>query len=254
MFTRGASNYQEEARVQREVANELYIQISQGRVPHRILELGCGCGFLTEHLFHKYPEATIDAYDISSSMLEMGKNGISHNGRISWYKADLRECLFFNEYDLVTSSSSLHWIHSLPDLFSRIHSALSKEGEFLFSVMLEGTLGELQEVRKRVAPENSPRGTLPSADLINHTLEDANFELLSFQKCSYEECYSSARAFLNHIHTIGVTGGANLRGKKPLSRQEIENLLVTYQESYQRHGNQVYATYEVGYFRAQRGR
>lgn len=47
-----------------------------GKAPRRILEVGCGTGFLTQMLHEAWPEAELIATDIAPKMLERARNRV----------------------------------------------------------------------------------------------------------------------------------------------------------------------------------
>ncbi|PHJ38216.1 hypothetical protein P378_10315 [Desulforamulus profundi] len=73
-FCRGASTYDQYAKVQKKMAQELSNKITAvGKEFREILEIGCGTGFLTELLAREFPRANILALDISPRMIKVAK-------------------------------------------------------------------------------------------------------------------------------------------------------------------------------------
>ena len=120
--------------------------------PRRILELGCGTGFLTRQLLESFRQAQIDAIDISAAMIEQARREVGFNDRVHWHVCDVRDYQAPTLYDLIASSSSLQWMQPLHDLFVHLASMLRPGGRLLCSLMVEGTLGELHRLRREIAP------------------------------------------------------------------------------------------------------
>lgn len=66
-----AETYDAAARVQRLIAEDLAVRVSGLGLPHhpRVLEVGCGTGFLTAALVDRLPEPHITATDIAPAMV-----------------------------------------------------------------------------------------------------------------------------------------------------------------------------------------
>jgi len=75
-FSRAANNYDTLALFQKELAEELLNQlsaISYQLSAIKILDIGCGTGFLTYGLAEKFPYANIFGVDISHDMLKVAR-------------------------------------------------------------------------------------------------------------------------------------------------------------------------------------
>ena len=161
-FSRAAAVYHTRAELQRAVARKLLQYLSGPVEAERILELGCGTGFLTGNLLEFLARARIDAIDISATMIEQARRAVAANERIHWHVCDVWDYQAGAVYDLISSSSSLQWMQPLDALFCRLASMLKPGGRLLCSLMVEGTLGELHRLRREIAPHKSPRDRLPT--------------------------------------------------------------------------------------------
>ncbi|MGA1870298.1 MAG: class I SAM-dependent methyltransferase [bacterium] len=75
----------------------------------RILDVGCGKGFLLYELSKLLPDATVTGFDISHYALEHAKEEIKEN--LFLYKAQDPYPFGDNEFDLVISLTTLHNLH-----------------------------------------------------------------------------------------------------------------------------------------------
>jgi malonyl-CoA O-methyltransferase len=205
-FSKGAANYDKSATFQKYAASELEKKISSC-VPElvpgsKILELGCGTGFLTKRLFSHYPETEITVTDISGQMLELCKTNT--NGIKVWkkhfVKCDIEENLPVGNYDLIVSSLSFQWILNLRRLAERMKGLLSPGGVLIFSMLVEPTFGTL---RKSFSDLNVP---YPAPRFLTESDIEKTFMVFNdniFGSDLHREYYPSTIAFLKHLNSIG---------------------------------------------------
>jgi malonyl-CoA O-methyltransferase len=251
-FTAAANTYAARATIQAAVARSLVRLIQPSEAVARILEVGCGTGILTRHMLGGFPNAVIDAIDISEGMIAAASSQFRAAPTISWHAADARTFRAHQPYDLIVSSCALHWIHPLADGLTNLANQLAPGGRFAFSLMLDGTLCELHESRLRVAPGKPPLSRLPRLREVTDTLQAAGCVISDSCEETLLETYISSSEFLRALHELGLTGGAVSRATTPLSRGEIQRLVADYQERYHDENQRVRATFRVGYIRAAR--
>ena len=249
-FSAAAPTYDAHARVQNAVAAKLVRLIPSSNSVAHILEVGCGTGALTRHLLGSFPQATVDAIDISPKMIETACRNFSAAPTIHWHVADARNFHGRNLYELITSNCALHWVDPLLEGLHNLAQRLKSGGQFTFSIMLDGTLHELREARLRVAPDKQPEGRLPRLSEVIDSLELSGCSVLESLEETELESYPSATDFLRAIHDMGVTGGAVSRALTPLTRGELSRLIADYDSHYRSDDSSVSATYEVGYIKA----
>jgi len=81
----------------------------------RILDLGCGDGILTKQLSLLVPNGFVLGIDSSKGMIETAKEQESSN--VSFRLLSINEIDFKNEFDLIFSNATLHWIIEHRNLF-----------------------------------------------------------------------------------------------------------------------------------------
>lgn len=245
-FSAAAETYDRHARPQLALAQSV-VSMLPGICPERILELGSGTGQLTRILMTRFPGVIIDAVDSAEKMVEHSRIKFRNCRQINWIVGDARTYRGNAPYPLIVSSSALHWVADLEAALKNIFECLEPGGTFALGMMLQGTLRELHELRRTIAPEKSPPVTLPAYGEISDRLQSAGFHLHRRMRSEEEIFYKDAEAFLRAIHEQGVTGGRVSAGKAPLSRGELSRLVADYQETYAAEGG-VYATYESAVF------
>ncbi|ACY96578.1 MULTISPECIES: trans-aconitate 2-methyltransferase [Thermomonospora] len=112
--------------------------------PRRVADLGCGTGELTLLLARRWPEATIDAIDISPQMITAalsgadvrtdGQAGTALGGRVRFAVADVRDWRPARPVDLIVSNAVLHWVPGHEELLARWVDCLTAGGCLAFQV------------------------------------------------------------------------------------------------------------------------
>lgn len=129
-----------------ELIYNMFHYIPEEFKPKRILDLGCGTGNLTDQMFKTFPEAEIDALDISEEILNESRKRFSHVPNIRYIQADFKTLhLPPGSYDLVMSSIAIHHIED-PDkikLYREVFQALTPGGIFIFADQTRGITDEI---------------------------------------------------------------------------------------------------------------
>ncbi len=245
-FSAAAETYDRHARPQLALAQSVASMLPE-MYPEQILELGPGTGQLTRLLVERFPEVTVDAVDVSEKMVAHSRTKFSNYPQINWIVDDAQTFWGGDRYPLIVSSSALHWVADLKAACENIFECLEPGGTFALGMMLQGTLKELHDLRKEIAPEKTPDITLPTYEETKACLQAAGFHLERRKHSEEEIIYDDAKAFLKAIHEQGVTGGKVSAGNAPLSRTELSRLVADYQENHASDGG-VYATYETATF------
>lgn len=109
----------------------------------RILDLGCGDGFLTEKI--QALGARIHGVDASTSMIRAAqKRGLSA-------EVTSGEALnFVDEFDAVFSNAALHWMKNSTEVISGVHRALKPKGRFIGEFGGEGNVRALVNAMETV--------------------------------------------------------------------------------------------------------
>jgi len=243
-FSSAAATYNRHANVQLKTAARLMSILQKTRDVQSILEIGCGTGILTKMLSQKFPAAAIDATDISSGMILQSQKHLKAWKNIRWITGDFREMRNSGKYDLVISSSALHWITPLDKTLRMINDLLDRDGILAFGIMLRGTLAELHRARKETAPRKAVQQQLPTRMKVASLLEKTGFRIIKMHNKKYRPVFRSAALLLKSLHEQGVTGGPFTARRKHLTRGELAQLVFYYDKHCNCRGG-VFATYEV---------
>jgi SAM-dependent methyltransferase len=109
----------------------------------RVLELGCGTGFVLSRLHEDYPSASLVGSDIFVRGLPFA------NARVpsaTLYQLDARHIPFRNEFDVIGAFDVLEHIEEDGDVMRQVASALRPGGVFLATVPQHRALWSRQDV------------------------------------------------------------------------------------------------------------
>jgi malonyl-CoA O-methyltransferase len=135
-FSLGAESYDDAASLQWLVARQLAERIESAiAAPHqRILEVGCGTGFLSSRLAHAFPASDLLLTDIAPSMLSRCRSRLGHRHRYQVLDGERPEQLA-GPYDLIASSLAFQWFTDLRGGLQRLSGLLAPGGRLLFATL-----------------------------------------------------------------------------------------------------------------------
>ena len=125
----------------RELIYNMFQYIPEDFQPKRVLDLGCGTGNLTDQMLKSFPEAEIDALDISEDILRESRKRFSNISNIRYIQADFKSMhLPPGSYDLIMSSIAIHHIDDQDKtrLYAEVYQALKPGGLFIFADQTRG--------------------------------------------------------------------------------------------------------------------
>lgn len=128
---------------QKEWGNKLIAEL-QLKGSERILDLGCGNGTLTAQLAKLVPQGSVLGVDASKGMIDAALPKTQKN--LSFQTLDINELEFENEFDVVFSNATLHWIDDHSRLLSSVHCALRNGGRLRFQFAGHGNCENLCSV------------------------------------------------------------------------------------------------------------
>lgn len=184
-----AHSYHQHANLQRNIAKKL-VSFLPEKAPYKILEIGCGTGFVTEILLHKYPQSQIHVTDISQDMLQYTQQRFTGYKNLTFSVQDGENLNVNQEYDLIISSMVIQWFENPNATLHGYTNILTNNGSIYFS-----TLGSesFQEWRTCLSQLNLSNGLLDA-----HQYDDI------FKEEKTILSYNSGLEFLKDFKKIGA--------------------------------------------------
>jgi len=255
-FSENAPTYDQFAQVQKKMAQMLTDSIETS--PQRILEIGCGTGYMTERLCRLFPHAEISAVDFAPGMLEVARKRLQGR-QVEFICGDIEEMKAFGgPFDLIISNAAFQWFNQLENTIHRLFLSLAPGGSMHFSTFGESTFCELHTSFKRATQHAGVEAPAPgqsfftlielialcqrAVGLIGNGYVNGKEELEI-------ETFANVRDFFYSIKKIGATNSNTTKYSQRPSL--LKNMMRFYEQDF-RKDDQVMATYHCLYVSIQR--
>jgi len=113
----------------------------------RVLDLGCGDGVNTALISKLLPYGEVVGIDASKGMIDTAKPKEKDNLRFRLMDIDAID--FENEFDVIYSNATLHWVKNHHHLLNNVHRALKTGGSLRFNFAGEGNCSHFFKVIRR---------------------------------------------------------------------------------------------------------
>jgi 2-polyprenyl-3-methyl-5-hydroxy-6-metoxy-1,4-benzoquinol methylase len=135
-------NYTQNGVIQKIIATKLVELIPQKPCDVlSILDIGCGTGFIAQRLIERgFSSEKILQVDANPESLKVAQQFAEV--RTINFNSPLK---FEQKFDIITSSMSLQWAENLSKTIENIKSLLNKNGIFIASIPMEGSLAEIYD-------------------------------------------------------------------------------------------------------------
>jgi len=119
----------------------------------RILDLGCGDGALTARIAEFLPRGQIVGIDASRGMIDAARPKARAN--LHYVLIDINDLDFSEEFDIVFSNATLHWLKDHRRLYQRVAKALRADGRIRFNFAGDGNcLNFFRVIREAMSQED----------------------------------------------------------------------------------------------------
>jgi trans-aconitate 2-methyltransferase len=125
-----------------------------------VLDLGCGDGTLTKQLSEMVPNGRVLGIDSAAAMIEVARDLEADN--LSFRRLDINDMAFENEFDLVFSNATIHYVKDHERLLTRCAAALTQNGIIRFGFAAKGNTGTLSGVIREVMNRSPYRDSFTS--------------------------------------------------------------------------------------------
>jgi len=152
------------------------------RGDERILDVGGGDGSLTRRLADTVPRGSVLGLDASAGMVEAARKLEQPNLR--FMRTDILDADFRDEFDVVFSSATLHWVKDHRRLLDVLHRSLRRGGVVRLSFAGEGNCSRLIAVLRELMEEPAYRAAfdgfewpwyMPSVESYERLVRESSF-------------------------------------------------------------------------------
>lgn len=234
-----ARDYDRHARVQRAVANRLADRIAALALPPdpRVLEIGCGTGFLTQALIDRGIGGEWLVTDIAPGMVARCRDRVGEAKGRNFAVLDGEYAVPADgSFDLICSSLAMQWFDDQQAALGRMIAALAPGGHCLFATLGAGTFAEWRAAHAEIGAVPGTR-TFDPAEQIAGFLPEARCAPVTIERIV--EGHDTALEFLRALKGIGA--GTPHAGHRPLPSGELRRVMARFEAT----GAAV--TYEVAF-------
>ena len=143
-------DYAEVSDLQRAMVDEAISQLEFSE-DERVLDVGCGDGFLTRAVADMVPLGYAVGVDASPRMIATAHAAAAPTESGPWFAvADVRRLPFGRHFDVVKSFNALHWVPEQQRALAQIASVVRPGGRVLIQVVCAGERTSLESVAMTV--------------------------------------------------------------------------------------------------------
>lgn len=246
-FSAARESYHQASSIQQNVADATLALVPERFIPGRILDAGCGTGTAMRLARSRWPGASITGIDIASGMISQARLFTADDPGMTLQCADMVHYQAGEAFDLILSTSALHWARPIRLGLENLIRQLKPGGFLAAGIMLDGTLAELREARSAAAPGKTLPAALPMLGEITGVLQQiAGIKIHHLSQSTLSLTEANGNGVLQSLHQMGVTGGDFARAGAALNRSELRAVAEWYDQHY-RTGEGVRVTFVAGY-------
>ena len=150
-FCWDAAEYARSSAAQQEWARELIEKL--GLSGHEsVLDLGCGDGKVTAEIARRVPDGRVVGVDSSEDMVRLSRAAFppSAHPNLRFQPGDARALDFDQEFDVVFSNATLHWVKDHGPVLKGAARSLRPGGRILFQMGGRGNGSEIFDVARQM--------------------------------------------------------------------------------------------------------
>lgn len=214
-----ADDYDDHARVQREVAAWLAERLRRLPRPARLLEVGAGTGFLRRASGPIADDWLLT--DLSPAMLARARSRLGKEPDLRFRCLDAAHPdLIEPPFDLVVGSLVVQWFADLASGLSHLFARVAPGGRLIVTTLARGSFAEWRQAHADEELVAASHSYPALAELAALPLEDIR---PTIEAQDFYERYPSGRAFLRALKAIGA--GTPRAGHRPLGPTALARVM-----------------------------
>ncbi|WP_044237092.1 malonyl-ACP O-methyltransferase BioC [Flexithrix dorotheae] len=235
-FRKSAGTYHQKAKIQQEVVKKLadiFSRIYPSSTISRLLEIGCGTGFLTQKILSNFNVNQFFINDLVNpeNILEAQiKNQLSSK-RVNYCSGDAESIILPTNLGAIVSASCFQWFNDLESFFHKISPLINKNGLLAFSTYGPENFREIKSILGTGLDYHS-------RETISHLLK-SDFEILHEEDWLDLLKFQTPIKVLKHIKSTGVNGISH----EFLGKEKLQNFISAYLNLYTNQDDSVSLTY-----------
>jgi len=142
-----AHDYQKSSEAQFKLGRELIAKLDlQGN--ESVLDIGCGDGKVTAEIAARLPHGSVTGIDSSPEMIELACRTFPCDRfpNLRFMHKDARQLDFHQEFDVVFSNATLHWVKDHRQVLQGIYKGLKAPGKLLLQMGGRGNVADMTAV------------------------------------------------------------------------------------------------------------
>ncbi len=242
-FGKAAHQYNQYARLQRQVGDALFNQFSEKFTgPGNILDIGCGTGYFTEKILPL--ASTVWAMDVAMPMVTTARQSLGMRNGVCYFAGDAEFLpLRFDTLDAIVSNLALQWCQNLDSVLAQAYRVLNTEGQLCFSTFGDASLSELRAAWASV-DDYTHVNLFMSKEKIRELMRVAGFADVEVISTVYQPKYPDVMALMRELKGVGAHNVNQGRQKGLTGKQRLQSVIAAY-GALDSQSEHIFATFEV---------
>ncbi len=142
----------------------------------RLLDVGCGDGFITMLLAERLPEGSVVGVDASHRMIDRALARVPFDMlRVQFHVDDVLALPFDHDFDIAVSFNALHWVHDQGEALRQIARSLVDGGRAVLQMVCATDRPSIEDVAMQVATDPQWAASFEAFDAPYQHVEPARF-------------------------------------------------------------------------------
>ncbi|HLN89175.1 MAG TPA: methyltransferase domain-containing protein [Candidatus Binatia bacterium] len=154
-YTWDAKNYAKNSQNQFQWAQELIPKLKL-RGNESLLDIGCGDGKISAEIAKCLPNGKVIGIDSSAQMINLAQSTFPNqeHPNLSFQVMDARKIAFSQEFDLIFSNATLHWIDDQKSVLQNVYKRLKHRGRLIVQMAGKGNAQDIISILSDLLTES----------------------------------------------------------------------------------------------------